>query len=108
MTKDFLEPGETFAVVDEMAARRAASAYLGFQVGIAFSASDGIFIPLEQPIWQFAIRFRLPRLGLLGIMGTIDVDARTREVSPLSDLQIQQIQRRANVIAQHRTQAAAA
>lgn len=65
-------------------------------VDIPFSAVDGVYIPLEQPIWQFAIRFCLPRLGTLAIMGTIDVDAIIGTPLVLSEKRIRTIQERAD------------
>ena len=58
----------------------------------------------QPPIWQFAIEFRLPRLGRLSIMGTIDVNAEKGEPLPLTTAEIQKIQDRANVITQFSTQ----
>jgi hypothetical protein len=94
--------------VDETRARRAANGYLGREVGISFGAVAGVFVPLEQPIWQFAIEFHLPRLGPLGVMGTIDVNADTGEPLPLSHLEIEKIQDRADAIIRFHTPAAAA
>jgi hypothetical protein len=77
-------------------------------VSLFYSAMDGVLIPLARPIWQFSIQVRLPRLGVVGIMGTIDVDARTGEVIPLTNKQIKRIDERAHVIVQFRTQATTA
>ena len=96
------------SLVAEAVARRAVNAYLGRYVGISFGAVAGVFIPLTVPIWQFAIELRLPRLGELGIMGTVDVNAETGEPLPLAPSEIQKIQDRANVIVQFCTQKAAA
>ena len=46
----------------------------------------------QPPIWQFAIEFRLPRLGRLSIMGTIDVNAERSKPLPLTTAEIQKIQ----------------
>lgn len=89
-------------------ARRKANGYLSMEVSLFCSASDEMFIPLTPPIWQFAIRFGLPSLGELGILGTLDVDAQTGEPVPLTNKQIKRIQERANAIVQFRTQKAAA
>lgn len=94
--------------VDETVARHAANRYLSHIVGIPFGAVTGVFIPMATPIWQFAIEFRLPRLGKLGIMGTIDVDATTGEPLSLTSTEINKIQERANVIVQFCAQKAAA
>ena len=98
----------TTSIVDEPVARRAANRYLSRTVGIPFGAVTGVFIPLTPPVWQFAIEFRLPRLGELGIMGTIDVDATTGEPLSLASAEIHKIQERANVIVQFCAQKAAA
>jgi hypothetical protein len=89
-------------------ARRRANGYLSREVSLFYSATDGIFVPLTQPIWQFSIEVRLPRLGVLGIMGAIDVDAQTGEVIPLTTKQIKRIRERADALVEFRTQATAA
>jgi hypothetical protein len=89
-------------------ARRQADSYLGMEVSLFYSATNGVYIPLERPIWQFAIQVRLPRLGVLGILGTLDVDARTGDVIPLTHKQIKKIRERADAIVQFRTQTATA
>jgi hypothetical protein len=89
-------------------ARRQADSYLGMGVSLFYSATNGVYIPLERPIWQFAIQVRLPRLGVLGILGTLDVDARTGDVIPLNYRQIKKIRERADAIVQFRTQKATA
>ncbi|MCE7981616.1 MAG: hypothetical protein DYG89_10510 [Caldilinea sp. CFX5] len=68
-------------------ARRKTNGYLSRKVSLFCSATDGVFIPLVRPIWQFAIRFGLPSRGELGILGTIDVGACTGEVIPLTNQQ---------------------
>jgi hypothetical protein len=89
-------------------ARRRADAYLSMDVSLFYSAVEGIFVPLAQPIWQFLIEVQLPRLGILGRLGTIDVDAQTGEVIPLTHKQIQQIRERADALVEFRSQTAAA
>jgi hypothetical protein len=89
-------------------ARRQADSYLGAEVSLFYSTTNGVFVPLASPLWQFAIQVRLPRLGVLGIMGTIDVDARTGKVIPLSHKQIKQIRERADALVEFRTQTSAA
>jgi hypothetical protein len=89
-------------------ARRKANGYLSMDISLFCSASDGVLIPLERPIWQFAIRFGMPRLGELGILGTLDVDAQTGEPMPLTSKQIKQMRARADAIVEFRTQTAEA
>lgn len=87
-------------------ARRTTNGYLSREVSLFCGATDGVLIPLEWAIWQFAIRFKLPEHGELGILGTIDVDAGSGEVIPLSPLQIEQMKARANAIVELQTQPA--
>lgn len=86
-------------VVPRLLARRKANLYLSDVVGFFLTPTDGALIPLEPPIWQFPIQLHLPRSGNLGILGTIDVNAQTNDVVPLSAAQIAEIQRRANALA---------
>jgi hypothetical protein len=79
-------------------ARRKANGYLSMEVGLACEATEGVLIPLARPIWQFAIRFGLPRLGELGILGTLDVDAQTGAVIPLTPKQIKRMRVRADAL----------
>jgi hypothetical protein len=106
-TRDELPVDEHGYVLSEYA-RRKANGYLSMDVSLFCSASDGVLIPLERPIWQFAIRFGLPRLGELGILGTLDVDAQTGEPIALTSKQIKQMRVRADAIVEFRTQTAAA
>jgi hypothetical protein len=89
-------------------ARRKTNGYLSREVSLFCGATDGVLIPLDHPIWQFAIRFGLPRLGELGILGTIDVDAHSGEVLPLTNQQIKRMRARADAIVEFQTQTATA
>jgi hypothetical protein len=84
-------------------ARRKANGYLSMAVSLSCEATDGVFIPLMPPIWQFAIRFGLPRLGELGILGTLDVDAQTGQPLPLTLTQIKRMRVRADALVQFHT-----
>lgn len=94
--------------VPRVFARRRANLYLSDTVGFFLTPIDGTFVPLDPPVWQFPIQFRLPQSGDMGVLGTIDVDAKTGEVMSLTASQITEIQRRANAIARYQTQPAAA
>lgn len=91
--------------IPRLFACRKASIYLSEKVGFFFTPVDGIFIPLDGPVWQFSLQFRLPHSGNLGVLDTIDVDAQTGKVIPLPPQQITEIQRRANAIARYQTPA---
>lgn len=79
-------------------ARRKANGYLSMDVSLFCSASDGVLIPMARPVWQFAIRFKLPRMGELGILGTLDVDAQTGEPIALTSKQIKHMRARADAM----------
>lgn len=103
--------GEDRAVQEpltQLMAQRAANRYLSDQVGFFFTATDGIYIPVAPPVWQFLIQFRLPKSGPIGIFGTLDIDAQRDAVIPLAHGQIVTIQRRANAIARSQTHPTAA
>lgn len=85
-------------------ARRQATVYLSAQVGLQAVATNPLFLPLTPPVWQCSIELGLPEHGTIGIFGTIDVDAHTGEVVPLSDNQIQQIWTRGNAALEFYTQ----
>jgi len=89
-------------------ARRQADSYLGMQVSLFYSATDGLFVPLARPLWQFTIQVRLPRLGVLGSLGMLDVDAQTGVVIVLTHQQIKRMRERADALVEFRTQTAAA
>lgn len=79
-------------------ARRRANGYLTEQLGLHYSAIDGQLVAQDQPVWQFAIRFRLPRRGAVGTVGTLSVDARTGDPLPLTPRQLKQMQGRAHAL----------
>ncbi len=85
-------------------ARRQATTYLSRQIGLQAVATNPLFLPLTPPVWQCSIELSLPKYGTVGIFGTIDVDANTGEVIPLSDNQIQQIWTRGNAALEFYTQ----
>ena len=89
-------------------ARRKANGYLSMEVSLFCYATDGVLIPLVRPLWQFAIRFGLPRLGELGLLGMLDLDAQTGDPLPLSTEQIERMRVRADALVEFQTQPTAA
>lgn len=104
---DDVVPVDEHGYIPAEYARRKLNGYLSREVSLFCHATDGVFIPLVRPIWQFAIRFGLPNRGELGILGTIDIDARTSEVLPLTNQQIKRMRVRANTIVEFQTQTTA-
>jgi hypothetical protein len=79
-------------------ARRRANGYLTEQLGLYYSAMDGHLTAQGQPLWQFTIRFRLPRRGAAGVVGELSVDARTGDPLPLTSGQLKKMQGRAHAL----------
>jgi len=79
-------------------ARRRANGYLTDQLSLHYSATEGALVPLNRPVWRFAIRFRLPRLSSPEILGALDVDAQTGEPIPLTTHQLHHIQYRTHAL----------
>ncbi len=81
-------------------ARRRANGYLARYVAMATEAGAPSLLWGEPPRWQMPIYLSLRGLGQVAMLGTIEVDALTREVIPLSSDQITTIQNRADALAQ--------
>ncbi len=84
-------------------ARRRANGYLARYVAMAAEAGSPSLLWGRSPHWQMPIYLSLRGLGQVAILGTIEVDARTRDVVPLSAEQITDMQNRADAIAQRLT-----
>ncbi len=88
-------------------ARRLARRWISNQLTMNFGVTGGIFVPLETPIWQFAVIFDLENVHLEPL-GTIDVNALTGEVQPLNNTQIKTIEERVHAIVRYQTLATGA
>jgi hypothetical protein len=74
-------------------ARRKANGYLVQSVNMYLGAEEPIFLPLARPVWQVEVYFKMDDLGPFAVE-FLDVDARTGEVIPYTEQQIQQIYER--------------
>lgn len=81
-----------------MASRRA-KGYLTCEVGMAFRPDNPVLVWGEQPVWRMFIYLHLRGFGPTATLGTIDVDARSGEVIPLTTEQIITMQDRADELA---------
>lgn len=79
-------------------ARRMVNDYLTMYVSMMLRAINPILILRERPVWRLTMEMRLLKLGPVATLGTVDVDACTCEVIPLSSKKIREIQDRANDI----------
>lgn len=97
----------TFSVSPH-SARQKANGYLGRYVAMAIQADEPILVWRKCPVWRMQIGLSLRGLGRVATLGTVEVDAQTREVLSLSVDEITSLQERANAIALRFTPAAEA
>lgn len=67
-----------------------ANVWISNLIDLKVGVRDGVFLPLDKPVWRFAIDFSLADKHL-DPLGVIDVDAQTGQVIPLTDEQLQSI-----------------
>ena len=94
--------GRTFAgkvLISPTEARRGANGYLSMDVAMAIVADDPILVWGERPVWRMTTSLLLADWGRVAQLGTIDVDAMTGDIIPLTAEQIAAIQERANELA---------
>ena len=80
-------------------AKRRANGYLSMDVAMAIVADDPVLVWDERPVWRLQAHLLLPDWGRIAQVGTVDVDAMTGDVIPLSPPQISEMQQRANDLA---------
>jgi len=85
--------------VSPHSARQKANGYLGRYVAMSIQADGPILVWRKHPVWRIQIDLWLRGLGRVTTLGTLEVDAKTREVIPLSIAKISSLQARANAIA---------
>lgn len=62
-------------------ARRRANGYIGMQhIGVLMGSSDPRLVIGDTPAWKLAVNLHLPKMGYVGQIGTICVNAITGEV----------------------------
>lgn len=99
---------EATLAVSPDSARRKANGYLGQNVAMAIQADRPILVWGKRLVWRMQMGLFLRGLGQIATLGTLDVDAQTREVIPLSIAEISSLQERANAIATRLSPAAEA
>lgn len=80
-------------------ARRRANGYLARYVGLSIEAGDPALVWGQKPAWRMPVYLTLWGWGQVAKLGELAVDALTREVLPLSSIQIKEMQDRADAIA---------
>ncbi len=87
-------------------ARRRANGYLAMHVALLLGTSDPRLIMGEPLTWKLSVNLHLPSIGYVGQIGSIQINAVTGEVIPLSVADIQLYQDRAHDLIGHFTPAA--
>ena len=77
-------------------ARRRANRYLTLEVAMEFQPGDPVLLWGATPLWQVPIHLHLPSIDLLAPIGTLEIDATTGAVLPLSLSQIHIMRSRAH------------
>ena len=80
-------------------ARRRASGYLAGYVTMMVLAGEPVLVMSSEPKWRIPAVLHLPGLGPVSTVGTVDVNAQTGEIIPLTAEQILIMQERANEFA---------
>lgn len=93
--------------VSPASARRKANGYLTCEVAMALRPGDPALVCGARPMWRMPILLQLPHWGPVATLGSVDVDALTRDVIPLTPEQITSIQAQAHAIATRLTPEAA-
>lgn len=85
--------------VSPSVARRRANGYLGSEVAMTLLAHNPRLVVGACLCWRFDVNLCLPDVGVIATLGTVDVDAESGAVLPLSPSQIDEILRRAHALA---------
>ena len=80
-------------------ALRRARTFLAGKVTMMSRVGEPILVLGQQARWRVPAYFNFPHLGEAGTLGSIEVDAQTGEVIPLTTEQIAAMKERANVLA---------
>lgn len=85
-------PGEPIVNVTAYTARQKVGGYIGGSVSHMMGGDEPSLVwSVGRLVWRVPIQLTSPRRGLLGIIGTLDVDARTGQLVVTPEI-IDQIQ----------------
>jgi len=70
--------------VSSESAVKKANSYLTLEVAMEFQPGTPVLVWRNQPVWRIPINLHLKEYGDLATLGTLEVDASTREVTPLT------------------------
>jgi hypothetical protein len=96
-------PGESIVNITGFTARQKASGYVGDRISHLMGGDEPtLLLSQERLVWRVPIILTSPSKGSLGIVGTIDVDARTGSLL-IADNFDEQVQERAKTLARSAT-----
>ena len=93
--------------ISPLVAQRKANGYLSGEVTMMVAAGQPTLLLRDQPVWHVPAVLRLPGLGDVSTLGTVEVDAQTGGIIPLSSDQISRMQDLAHAIAAYFASSAA-
>ncbi|MCZ7668075.1 MAG: hypothetical protein M5U34_13220 [Chloroflexi bacterium] len=82
-------------------AQHTANGYLAQYVTMMVMAGTPTLFLSQPPVWRVPAILSLPGLGDVSAIGTVDVDANTGEVIPLTESQLSRMQEIAHALAAH-------
>lgn len=85
-------------LIDATTARRKATSWVVTYVGDALMGVEPQFVESDQPVWRVSIVLAYARQGILGEVGSLEVDASSGEVL-VTDSQIKEIKKAATTLA---------
>ncbi len=85
--------------VSPTVAQRKANGFLAGYVTMMVSSGEPTLILSERPVWRIPAILKLPDLGEVGTVGTVDVDAQTGEIL-FTQPQLDDLAERGDVLAQ--------
>ena len=94
--------------VSPLQAQRRANCYLAREIALFVIAGEPMLILDDQPRWQLPAILRLRGYGNLAEVGLIEVDARTGQVKPLTQVEIRVMREHAREITARLTSSSAA
>jgi hypothetical protein len=81
------EPGEPIVNVTAFSARQKVSGYVGREISFMMGGGEPALVYSRQRlVWRVPILLTTPKDGIVGVVGVVDVDARTSQLLLPSDL----------------------
>lgn len=74
-------PGEPIVNIDAATARRRVTSYIGREINLMMGGREaGLVYSKGRLVWRVPVIYTSPQRGQLGVVGIVDLDARTGEL----------------------------